>query len=339
MSSDEPAEQRILYDLDSVYLGNQQNSRLKSVTLTIRSGVTAVVGMSGAGKTSLLNLLSGFEHPDSGTIRRGGEFNRAGGGRLPMFWVPSGGGLWPHMTAGEHLINVHPDREFAVRAGFADKILKAFDLTHRTGAYPAELSQGERSRLSLARAIVTGAEILILDEPLSHVDTIRQPKYWQILREAVEEQGVSMIFSSHEPETILRESSHVICLDSGQVVWFGSTGALYHQPSSREAAMFLGPVNWVGGDQEKDSLPAAWIQGSDLERVTGLRPESIEAEGDERSALKVVVSVHRGWMSETQVVDTLVGRTGVILHLTTGEHLRSGQGVRFVVRSSTKRGC
>jgi len=85
-----------LWELQRVSLG----TRLRDVTLTIEPGVTAVLGQSGAGKTSLLNLLVGFEPVDDGQIATG--FTR-GEHALPLFWAPQDGGLWPHLTARQHL--------------------------------------------------------------------------------------------------------------------------------------------------------------------------------------------------------------------------------------------
>ena len=81
-----------LWTLDRVTLGR----RLRDVTLTIERGVTAVLGHSGAGKTSLLNLLVGFESADSGEVSA--RFDRGAHAR-PLFWAPQDDGLWPHLTA------------------------------------------------------------------------------------------------------------------------------------------------------------------------------------------------------------------------------------------------
>ena len=88
-----------LWQLEGVGLGQ----RLCDLTLRIEPGVTAVLGHSGAGKTSLLNLLVGFEKPDAGKLTA--EFNRSSH-RIPLFWVPADGGLWPHLTVLEHVAAV-----------------------------------------------------------------------------------------------------------------------------------------------------------------------------------------------------------------------------------------
>src|SRR5438309_1344936 len=104
-----------LWQLDAVSL---DPARLREVTTTIPAGVTAVVGWSGAGKTSLLNLLVGFEQADHGVIR----------GSPQVAWVPQNGGLWPHCTALEHLEIARGTRDEI------ESLLAAFDLAEKRGA-------------------------------------------------------------------------------------------------------------------------------------------------------------------------------------------------------------
>ncbi|MFM7867619.1 MAG: ATP-binding cassette domain-containing protein, partial [Planctomycetaceae bacterium] len=81
--------------------GVELGERLRGVTLRIDAGVTAILGYSGAGKTSLLSLLAGFERPTAGCIERGGQLS--GGGALPCYWVPQSGGLWSHVSVRGHV--------------------------------------------------------------------------------------------------------------------------------------------------------------------------------------------------------------------------------------------
>src|SRR5690606_4161248 len=92
-----------LFTLDNVTLGKGRQRRLCDVCVTIESGVTAVLGASGAGKTSLLNLLVGFERPTRATRRGLQSSITPNGHATPIYWVPHDGGLWPHLTARQHL--------------------------------------------------------------------------------------------------------------------------------------------------------------------------------------------------------------------------------------------
>ena len=178
-----------IFQLDRVTL---RPTRLREVTLTIPRGITAVLGASGAGKTSLLNVLAGFETPTSGKLH----------GDTRVAWAPQGDGLWPGCTAREHLT------ECGTSTAAADALLASFDLAHLADTKPPKLSRGEQSRLALARALAMTPRTLVFDEPLSHVDTARSGKFWGVIREHVRTTGTSLIFATHAPEIALAEAEH-----------------------------------------------------------------------------------------------------------------------------------
>src|SRR4051812_35132222 len=180
-----------LWQLQAVGLGR----RLNDLTLSIESGVTAVLGHSGAGKTSLLNLLVGFETPDSGEISA--QFER-GAHAIALFWVPPDGGLWPHLTVAEHIV--------AVTKTDVNHWLEEFDLVNRRDSRPDTLSAGEQARLSVARALAADAAVLVMDEPLVHLDQNRAGKYWQIIRRHLAVKGTSLVFATHSPKSVLAEA-------------------------------------------------------------------------------------------------------------------------------------
>src|SRR4051812_19166831 len=114
-----------LWTLSHVCLGP---SRLDGISLSIEKGVTAVLGWSGAGKSSLLNVLVGFEKPDRGIFD----------GPKSVYWSPQNHGLWPHCATREHLELVR------CAEPRVNELLTAFDLADRAEAQPHELSEGER---------------------------------------------------------------------------------------------------------------------------------------------------------------------------------------------------
>lgn len=216
-----------LWRLADVTVPGLGRPRLDRVTIEIPTGVTAILGPSGAGKTTLLNLLVGFERPLSGMVERGdasktpgespgAETNQTKPPRLPVFWVPPGHGLWPHLTVRQHLASIAPDAGADI-----EPLLHEFDLDHLSRAYPATLSQGERDRLSLARAIASGADTLVLDEPLAHVPDDAAERYWSRLRSLRQQHKMNLVMATHDIEVAKREADHVILLDIGQVTASG----------------------------------------------------------------------------------------------------------------------
>ena len=206
----------ILWRLVDVTVPGRRGPRLDRVSLEIPIGVTAILGPSGAGKTTLLNLLVGYERPSSGEIMR---LDSNDDHRLPVFWSPPGHGLWPQLTVRAHLASIMPP--LAEDHKSADRLLQEFDLQSLAGAYPATLSQGERDRLSLARAVASGAQVLVLDEPLVHVQPQAAMRYWAPLRAACRDRQTSIVLATHDAEVARREATHVLHLEQGRVVFAG----------------------------------------------------------------------------------------------------------------------
>lgn len=205
-----------LWTLDKVTLKGRQRPRLDAVSAEIRAGTTAVIGPSGAGKSSLLNLLVGFERPDAGEVVC--RYVPAAG-QLSVFWLPPGNGLWPHLSVRQHLEIVQPGS--ATSAALIDQLLNQFDLQHLAKARPDDLSQGERARLAMIRALASRAAVLVLDEPLIHTSLVQQPAYWQATRAFCSQHAISLVIASHDLATVRREADQVLALDEGKLVHCG----------------------------------------------------------------------------------------------------------------------
>ncbi|MEK6260856.1 MAG: ATP-binding cassette domain-containing protein [Planctomycetota bacterium] len=320
----------MLWSLSAVSLSGRRVPRLDRVTVEIPRGVTAVLGQSGAGKTSLLNVLVGFERPNSGRVEFRGASTEE---KLGVFWSPSSHGLWPHLTVREHLITVG-------RSDVAE-LLARFDLAALADAKPGSLSLGERSRLSVARALASGARVLVMDEPLSHVDEARVDAYWKVIREQCAAAGTSLVFATHSPEVALREASHVVCLAEGRLSYTGSVEELYEQPSSPELAHLLGPCNWMtSGDEQRwltaspNSSGNARMAGrleTDPTGATCVRPERLGVEASANGSLKVEAARFAGASAEVDLVDERDGVRRTFVHRPVGQTLKTGDRVLLKV--------
>ncbi len=231
----------VLWTLKDVTLHGDAVHRLDSVSLEIQVGTTAIMGPSGAGKTSLLSVLAQLERPHGGQIVFHPPKPSNCVFSLPLFWVPQDGGLWPHMTARQQLEAVLPSangqrhsRNTGESGNEVDKLLNDFDLQHREAAFPAELSKGEQSRLSVARCLLANAAVMLMDEPFAHVDQERHPKYWDVVRQHMETHSTSLVFTTHEPHDAIRESQNVICFDAGRVILAGKTTEVFRDPSNNQ---------------------------------------------------------------------------------------------------------
>ena len=170
---------------------------------------------------------------------------------------------------------------------------------------------------------------MLMDEPLVHVDLSRRPQYWAVIREHLSESGCSLVFATHEPDTAIRESEDVICMNEGQIIYSGRTEELYYSPPSAEVGSFLGPVNWF--DRQESDL---WIpEQSNGESGTGLRPENLHLHPDDDGPLKILSFHFSGSYAESLVTHIESSVTKTIIHRPVGGHHRAGQCVRLEVRS------
>lgn len=199
-----------LFRLSHVSLSGPRRPRLTDITLEIPRGRTAVVGPSGSGKTSLLNLLAEFEQPETGRVERVAP---PGAGRLPLFWSPADGGLWPGVSIVDHIRLVMPGH---APVSTPQEWLEKFDLHNVAARHVEELSAGERSRLSVARALAADADVLVLDEPLVHVDRARLDQYWSVIAETCASRQTSLVFSTHQ-RLDARHADRLIAMEMGQV--------------------------------------------------------------------------------------------------------------------------
>ncbi len=304
-----------LWTLNDVTLNGRGRPRLNGVSVSIPAGRVAVLGASGSGKTSLLNLLVGYERPDHGVVHRSDRELNSGQSPSspPLFWSPPDYGLWPHLTVREHLIAVVPDGQHAG----AELLLKQFRLETVAEAYPASLSQGECSRLSVARAIAAQPRCLVLDEPLEHVDAAHRDDCWRVLRQWVVENSASLVFCTHSAERGLSEADWCLCLDQGRLVWSGSVEELYSRPGSPEIAAFLGPCNWVEAVSGEAHSP----------RLDPVRPERLHIVVDEAGPYRVESERFSGSVAEVEVTSLGTGLTQRLYHRPARPALRQGDRV------------
>lgn len=277
-----------LWTFKDVSLEGISLPRLKNVSLEIRPGVTAILGQSGAGKTSLINLLTRFEKTSSGQLK----FDvKVGENELPLFWVPQDDGLWPEVNVYDHL------RIVSEKLDSHDKmiveLLEIFHLEKLSDRKPEALSQGERSRLSVARALCSSAKVIVMDEPLAHVDYRSSLKYWDAIQEFLQKNGSSLVFASHHSEMVLRESEFCICLEQGEIIYEGKTEELYHNPPDEKTGWFLGPLNWLEVDEK-----STWLKNDEPQTSAGIRPEKLEIQDDEQSDLVLTRNQFCGKHSE-----------------------------------------
>jgi ABC-type lipoprotein export system ATPase subunit/sugar lactone lactonase YvrE len=194
-----------LWLLEDVELATPR-PRLRGVSCAIGRGVTLVLGPSGAGKTSLLDLLVGFAAPTRGRV----QFRGAS-----CAWAPADFALWPHLEVRAHLEQVHPGPSPQLAAA---TLLQAFALQDVAACRPAALSSGQQSRLATARALATSAAAVVLDEPFAHLDDAQAAACAAVLLAAVRERDVALVVATHAPRWLETAAPQRLQLREGRLV-------------------------------------------------------------------------------------------------------------------------
>jgi molybdate transport system ATP-binding protein len=212
-------------------------SFLLRVRAEMEAHVTAVVGPSGAGKTSLLESIAGLR-PARGRIDVNGDvfLDSDAGVDLPperrrVGYVPQDGALFPHLTAKENIEFARRDRDLLAH------LAAVLDLEPLLDRRPATLSGGEKQRVAIARALMAQPRILLLDEPLAALDAPRKERIVRYLRRVRREIDVPTIYVTHHAIEALALADEAVALEHGRVIARGRAADVLHRPEvgGREA--------------------------------------------------------------------------------------------------------
>jgi molybdate transport system ATP-binding protein len=203
---------------------------------TLPGGVTAILGPSGAGKTSLLESLAGLRRA-SGRIAVNGEalLDTARGLALPpekrhVGYVPQDSGLFPHLSVlGNVRFGAHADR------AAVDAAIDTLEIRALLGRPPGTLSGGERQRVALARALATRPRLLLLDEPLAALDVRLRERVLPWLLRVRDEWALPCLYVTHNVGEALAAAAHALTLREGRVESAGEPRALLGGLASAEA--------------------------------------------------------------------------------------------------------
>ena len=210
---------------DGLGLSYGRRWALSDCTLDVPTGrVVGLVGPNGAGKTTLLNLAVGMLTPSSGTIEvLGGRPGASTAQLAKVGFVAQGTPTYPGLSVQEHLrlgARLNPGWDDALARGRIGRL--GLDLSHRAG----KLSGGQRAQLALTLGLAKRPELLILDEPVASLDPLARREFLQDLMEAVAEQELSVVLSSHLISDLERVCDYVIVLVASRVQLVGDIDRL-----------------------------------------------------------------------------------------------------------------
>ncbi|RIV37556.1 sulfate/molybdate ABC transporter ATP-binding protein [Micromonospora radicis] len=223
---------------------------LDDVSVSIPSGrLTALLGPSGGGKSTLLRIIAGLERADTGKV----DIEGVDATRLPP-QKRNVGFVFQHYAAFKHLTvrrNVAFGLEIRKRPkdeirGRVDELLALVHLEQFADRLPSQLSGGQRQRMALARALAVEPTVLLLDEPFGALDAKVRKELRDWLRRLHDEVHVTTVFVTHDQEEALEVADEIVVINEGRVEQIGSPDDLYDRPANEFVMRFLGPVTQLG---------------------------------------------------------------------------------------------
>jgi ABC-type sulfate/molybdate transport systems ATPase subunit len=216
------------------------------------AGVTVLFGPSGAGKTLVLDAIAGFVRPEEGRILLDDDllFDGATGVHLPpqarqCGYVFQNYALFPHMTLRENLMFAAERRPRLERHRRVNEMLETFRLADAAGRKPHEVSGGQRQRCSIARALIVGPKVLLLDEPAQGLDAPLRAELYGVLRQVREEFNTPVVLVTHDLDECFELGEEMLILREGKIVQSGAPRKILDQPASVDVARLLGAYNLI----------------------------------------------------------------------------------------------
>ncbi|HEV2886998.1 MAG TPA: sulfate ABC transporter ATP-binding protein [Jatrophihabitans sp.] len=223
---------------------------LQDVNLDVDSGqLTALLGPSGGGKSTLLRIIGGLDEADSGSVVIDG---------VEATGIPAQrrnvGFVFQHYAAFKHL-SVYRNVAFGLeirkrgKAEIRQRVQELLELVHLdqfADRMPAQLSGGQRQRMALARALAVEPKVLLLDEPFGALDAKVRKELRDWLRRLHDEVQVTTVFVTHDQEEALEVADSLVVINHGRIEQVGSPNELYDHPANDFVMGFLGPVTRLG---------------------------------------------------------------------------------------------
>ena len=303
-------------------------------------GVTALFGLSGSGKSSLINLVSGLIDPDEGVISLNDRelFNSAENSCVPINqrnigYVFQDARLFPHYTVNGNL-------RYGMKNTSKDEfnyIVELLGIGHLLERYPITLSGGEKQRVAIGRALLTDPEILLMDEPLSALDLPRKRELMNYLERLSKEINIPILYVTHSLDELLRLAERVVLLTNGKVEAYDVLESIWESP------LFL---PWKQENEQSAVLSLPVFMHNPSYKMTALSIgdqniwiNQVEAQINEKVRICIHssdVSISLNKVEQSSIRNTLYGRIVKILELENRVDLKLDIGGKHLWASISK---
>jgi ABC-type sugar transport system ATPase subunit len=224
------------------------NFSLQNISIEIEQGdYYVLLGKSGSGKSMLLEMIAGVRFPDSGQIiLKGKDITALGTGKRNCILVYQDNALFPHMTVYENIaftLKSHKVQK-SKRNDVIQKMAGYVSIEHLLKRMPLHLSGGEAQRVALARALVVKPDVLLLDEPLSALDTQLRSGLQSLLRK-INREGQTIVQVTHDFKEAVSLANKVALIDGGNLIQVGTATEVFQNPRNEFVAGLSGVKNFL----------------------------------------------------------------------------------------------
>ena len=230
----------------------KKDAILKDISFSVKTGEhVSIIGESGCGKSTLLKLLYGTYDLNEGQIFwndnkiLGPKHNLIIGPEY-MKYLAQEFDLMPFITVAENigafLSNFYPEE----KQERTNELLEVVELTKYANIKVKELSGGQKQRVALARAIAKQPEIILLDEPFSHIDNFKKQSLRRSLFKYLKEKNITAVVATHDKDDVLSYSDSMLVLHDSKIMASGTPQELYNNPKDKLIAAFFGEFNVIG---------------------------------------------------------------------------------------------
>ncbi len=281
-----------MLQVQNISFGYTEKKVVQNISFSAQKGQNiAIIGESGCGKSTLLKLIYGLYNLDQGQIFwndtqvLGPDFNLVPG--MPfMKYLAQDFDLMPYITVaenvGKYLSNIYPEK----KKERINELLEIVEMTEFADVKAKYLSGGQQQRVALARVLALEPEVLLLDEPFSHLDNFRKNALRRNLFAYLKAQGISCIVATHDSTDALSFADETIVLQNGRIVDKADSQRLYYNPINKYVASLFGEVNELRLSQVVD------IQGED--EIVLLYPHQLKLSNEGLMKVKVKQSYFKG---------------------------------------------
>lgn len=238
---------------------------VSDISLRVEEGsFTTLLGPSGCGKTTLLRLISGFLQPQSGQVlidgvnQAGIEVNERKVGIVFQDYA-----LFPHLSVADNIaygLKIQKSNSKEEIKQLVTEIASSLGIESLLLRFPNELSGGQQQRVALARSLVLKPKILLMDEPLSSLDTKLRTKVREELKEIQQKLKITTVYVTHDQEEALSLSTKIAVLNEGKLLQEGTPREIYFAPKSEFVADFVGKANFLKKGGKTTMIRPEWFE-------------------------------------------------------------------------------